>query len=99
MDEVSDSAILRIASRKLGIEPVVRALIRGSVTVGGSAWAVKGYAKPVSILLQGVSMGFGVVRGVHLWTKNIDESVENTKSLPVSLNTGENHTSAMHQSQ
>ena len=30
----------------LGIEPVVKAFIRGSVTVGGSACAVKGMACP-----------------------------------------------------
>ena len=42
VEEVSDSAMLRIASRKFGIEPVVRAFMRGRVTVGGSAWAVKG---------------------------------------------------------
>jgi len=49
VDEVSDSAIFRIASRKLGIEPVVKAFILGSVTVGGNAWAVKGKACPARI--------------------------------------------------
>lgn len=46
MEEVSDSAMFRIASRKFGIEPVVKAFIRGRVTVGGNACAVKGRACP-----------------------------------------------------
>ena len=46
VDEVSDSAILRIASRKLGMEPVVKAFILGNVTVGGNACAVNGHARP-----------------------------------------------------
>ena len=49
MDEVSLSAILRIASRKFGMLPVVKALMRGRVTVGGFAWAVKGIARPERI--------------------------------------------------
>ena len=51
MEDVSDSAILRIASRKLGMEPVVKAFIRGSVTVGGNACAVNGNARPDEICL------------------------------------------------
>lgn len=51
MDEVSDSAMLRIASRKLGIEPVVKAFILGRVTVGGNACPVKGNARPDEICL------------------------------------------------
>lgn len=41
--------MLRIASRKLGIEPVVKAFIRGRVTVGGKACAVNGKACPDAI--------------------------------------------------
>jgi hypothetical protein len=44
--EVSESAILRIASRKFGIEPVVMDFILGRVTVGGRALPVKGMAWP-----------------------------------------------------
>lgn len=43
--------MFRIASRKLGIEPVVKAFIRGSVTVGGNACAVNGMARPELIWL------------------------------------------------
>ena len=52
VEDVSDSAILRIASRKLGMEPVVKALIRGKVTVGGSACAVNGHACPFDTWLS-----------------------------------------------
>jgi len=52
VEEVSDSAMLRIASRKLGIEPVVKAFMRGSVTVGGNACAVNGNALPEEICLH-----------------------------------------------
>ena len=49
---LSDSAILRITSEKDGTEPVVMAFIRGIVTVGELAWAVKGIAAPVRIKLK-----------------------------------------------
>ena len=49
LDVVSDSAKLSITSRKDGMEPVVIALIRGIVIVGGVAWAVNGMASPVRI--------------------------------------------------
>ena len=49
---VSDSAKLRIRSRKEGTEPVVKALTRGIVTVGGVACAVKGIAAPERMRLQ-----------------------------------------------
>ena len=42
----SDSAKFRIASRKEGVDPVVRALTLGIVIVGEVAWAVKGMAAP-----------------------------------------------------
>jgi hypothetical protein len=48
---VSDSAKLRMRSRKEGMEPVVIALTRGIVTVGAVAWAVKGRAEPSRIRL------------------------------------------------
>lgn len=48
---MSDSAKLRIRSRKEGVEPVVMALIRGIVMVGDVAWAVKGIASPSEIRL------------------------------------------------
>lgn len=48
---MSDSAKLRITSRKEGMEPVVMALMRGIVIVGDVAWAVKGMAVPVRIRL------------------------------------------------
>ena len=41
-----------MASRKEGIDPVVNALTRGSVTVGELAWAVKGKAAPSFINLS-----------------------------------------------
>lgn len=50
---MSDSAKFRIMSRKDGIEPVVMALMRGIVTVGAVAWAVKGIAEPLRIKLTG----------------------------------------------
>jgi hypothetical protein len=52
VDILSDSAILRMTSEKDGTEPVVMAFIRGIVTVGELAWAVKGIASPVRINLQ-----------------------------------------------
>jgi hypothetical protein len=52
VDVVSDSAKLRITSRKEGIDPVVMALILGIVIVGDVAWAVKGIAAPVEIRLN-----------------------------------------------
>lgn len=53
VDVVSDSAKLRITSRKDGIEPVVIALILGIVMVGDVAWAVKGIAAPAEMRLRG----------------------------------------------
>jgi hypothetical protein len=52
VEEVSDSAKLRITSRKDGTEPVVIALIRGIVIVGDAACAVNGMAEPSLINLQ-----------------------------------------------
>lgn len=52
VDVVSDSAKLRITSRKEGMEPVVMALTRGMVIVGDVACAVKGTAVPSLIRLQ-----------------------------------------------
>ena len=46
MDDLSDSAKFRITSRNDGIDPVVKALIRGIVIVGDIAWAVNGIAAP-----------------------------------------------------
>ena len=51
LEVVSDSAKFRIMSKNDGIEPVVMALIRGMVTVGAVAWAVKGMADPCLIKL------------------------------------------------
>lgn len=51
-EEVSDSAILSTASRKLGTEPVVMPLMRGRVTVGGAARAVNGRALPDAMRLR-----------------------------------------------
>lgn len=48
---MSDSAKLRMTSRKEGIEPVVIALTRGMVIVGDVAWAVNGMAAPDRIRL------------------------------------------------
>jgi hypothetical protein len=58
VDEVSDSAKLRITSRKEGIEPVVIALILGIVIVGEVACAVKGIATPFEIRLQRLISNF-----------------------------------------
>lgn len=44
VDEVSASSRFRMTSRNEGMEPVVMALIRGMVTVGDLAFAVKGSA-------------------------------------------------------
>lgn len=46
VEVVSDSAKLRITSRKEGMEPVVMAFTRGMVMVGDVAWAVNGSAVP-----------------------------------------------------
>lgn len=43
--------MLRITSRKDGLDPVVIALIREMVRLGGLAWAVKGTAAPERIKL------------------------------------------------
>ncbi len=51
MEVVSDSAKLRITSRKEGMEPVVMAFILGIVMVGEVAWAVNGRASPVDMRL------------------------------------------------
>lgn len=51
VDDVSDSAMLRITSRNDGTDPVVIALSRGIVTVGELAWAVNGSAAPDRIKL------------------------------------------------
>jgi len=53
VEDVSDSAKLRITSTKEGMEPVVMALTRGMVMVGEVAWAVKGMAVPSRIRLDG----------------------------------------------
>jgi hypothetical protein len=53
LDEVSDSAKLRMTSRKEGIEPDVMALTRGMVMVGDVACAVNGRAVPSRIRLFG----------------------------------------------
>lgn len=54
VDDVSDSAKLRITSKKLGIEPVVRAFTRGIVIVGDVACAVNGIAEPEDMRLHSV---------------------------------------------
>jgi len=51
VEVVSDSAKLRIMSKKEGMEPVVMALRRGIVTVGAVACAVNGTAAPCRIKL------------------------------------------------
>ena len=51
---MSDSAKLRMTSRKDGIEPVVIAFIRGIVIVGDDACAVYGIAEPSAINLRGL---------------------------------------------
>ena len=53
VEEVSDSAKLRMTSRKEGMEPDVMALTRGMVMVGDVACAVKGRAAPSRIRLSG----------------------------------------------
>ena len=52
VDEVSDSAKLRMTSRKEGMEPDVMALTRGMVMVGDVACAVKGSAAPSRMRLS-----------------------------------------------
>jgi hypothetical protein len=52
---------LRMRSRKDGTEPVVSALTRGIVTVGGVAWAVKGTAEPSLIKLLSSQFPFAVL--------------------------------------
>lgn len=52
VDDLSDSAKLRITSRKEGMEPVVMALTRGMVMVGEVACAVKGIAEPSRMRLH-----------------------------------------------
>lgn len=54
VDDVSDSAKLRITSKKLGIEPVVSAFTRGMVIVGEVACAVNGIAEPEDMRLHSV---------------------------------------------
>lgn len=54
VEDVSDSAKLRITSKKLGIEPVVRAFTRGIVIVGEVACAVNGIAEPEDMRLHNV---------------------------------------------
>ena len=49
---MSDSAKLRMASKNDGTDPVVMALIRGMVIVGGAAWAVNGIAAPDRMRLK-----------------------------------------------
>ena len=49
---MSDSAKLRMTSRKEGMDPVVIALTLGIVMVGEVAWAVKGMAAPDLIRLK-----------------------------------------------
>lgn len=84
---MSDSAKLRITSRKLGIEPVVRAFTRGIVIVGEVACAVNGIAEPEDIRLQERYFIFGgaILQGrglcMYLWVKWNAEFSENTKSL------------------
>jgi hypothetical protein len=56
VDVVSDSAKLRITSRKEGIEPVVMAFTRGMVIVGEVACAVNGRAEPSRIRLSKFSI-------------------------------------------
>lgn len=51
VDDVSDSAKLRITSRNDGTEPVVMAFTRGIVIVGELARAVNGNAEPFRIKL------------------------------------------------
>lgn len=51
VEDVSDSAMFKITSRKDGTDPVVMAFSRGIVTVGELAWAVNGSAAPDRIKL------------------------------------------------
>lgn len=51
VEVVSDSAKLRITSRKDGMDPVVMAFTLGIVMVGEAACAVKGSAEPSRIKL------------------------------------------------
>lgn len=51
VEEVSDSAMFKITSKKDGTEPVVMAFNRGMVTVGELAYAVNGNAAPERIRL------------------------------------------------
>lgn len=53
LEVVSDSAKLRMRSRKEGMEPVVMALTLGIVIVGAAAYAVYGSAEPSRIKLLG----------------------------------------------
>lgn len=69
---MSDSAKLRITSRKLGIEPVVSAFTLGIVIVGDVACAVNGIAEPEDMRLHNV-IWYSEVRsrenrGVELFT-------------------------------
>lgn len=65
VEEVSDSAKLRIKSMNDGVEPVVMALIRGIVIVGEVAWAVNGMASPLAMRLR-VGISFGMVLRVGM---------------------------------
>ena len=63
LEVVSDSAKLRMTSRKEGIDPVVIALTRGMVIVGDVAWAVNGIAAPDRIRLPYQSQLDNIVLG------------------------------------
>ena len=63
LEVVSDSAKLRMTSRKEGIDPVVIALTRGMVIVGDVAWAVNGIAAPDRIRLRYQSQQDYIVLG------------------------------------
>ena len=65
LEVVSDSAKLRMTSRKEGIDPVVIALTRGMVIVGDVAWAVNGIAAPDRIRLPYQSQLDHTVLGVR----------------------------------
>lgn len=82
VEDVSDSAKLRITSKKLGIEPVVRAFTRGMVIVGEVACAVNGIAEPEDMRLHNVINALvNGSRSLYLWVKWNAEFPENTKSL------------------
>lgn len=82
VEDVSDSAKLRITSKKLGIEPVVRAFTRGIVIVGEVACAVNGIAEPEDMRLHNViDARVNGGRSLYLWVKWNAEFPENTKSL------------------